>query len=344
MYKKSLYLAVLTLILSSFAVMLNPLTLAYSDGSVTILVVDNTNASLGYMNISDAILDANTSDIIYVNPGIYHESIVIDKSISVISNDTNSTIINSLGGVYSVLLKSSNATFSGFTVKNSTIGIYLSGSNNTILDNIIINNTNGIYFENSSRYNVLSNNNITNNDDAIILYNSSYNTISNNSIFNNSFFGMKFWDLSANNLIENNKIEECMRGLFLARWSNFNMIFNNTFSPGLSEGSGLLIEDSYYNDVQGNLLLGCKYGLSLTNTHNNTIKNNTFEINDFGIYKKNADEENLSEYNFFYDNGEDVKTFSNPPSIKLPRFEITMVILISFILLFVFLFFPKKKK
>jgi len=344
MLKKRLFIISITLLLSFFIIINNPTFRSQSITKGKILVVDSNNSSAGYTTISDALLDANNTDIIYVNPGVYYENIKVNKSVSIISNNSELAIINSLGNIYSVLIKSSNVTFSGFTIKNSTIAIYLNGINNTISDNIITNNTNGVYFEKSSHGNILLNNNLSNNLEAIYLYNSSDNYIIENNFFNNSFFGIKIWEKSDKNKIENNTFKKSGRDLLLGRWSNFNKIKNNNFSSEEKESTGLLIEYSYYNTVLKNTFSDFMYGLYLTNTHNNTILNNTFENNYFGIYKKNADETNLSEYNFFNENGEDVKSASKPPSVRVPSSELTIVIIIAFVLLVLFFILPKNKK
>jgi parallel beta-helix repeat protein len=308
-----------------------------------ILVVDCTNASALYTNISEALMDANENDVIYVNSGVYYENLVINKSVSIISNNSGLAVIDSLGNIYTVLIKAPNVTLSGFTITNSTIGVYINGINNTVSNNIITNNSNGIFFENSSKENILLNNNIKDNSEAISLYNSSYNTILENIFFNNSYFGIKLWEISTNNIIKNNTFNGSSKAIILGRWSNFNNLHNNTLISEDFEDWGILIDHCYHNFVKNNIFLNCKYGLYLTSTNNNTIKNNTFEENYYGIYKKNSDEENLSEYNFFKGNNEDIKYEAKPPSIKLPSSEVTIVIVISIVLLFFFFVFPKKK-
>jgi parallel beta-helix repeat protein len=337
MLRKSSYVIEIVLILS-LLIISSPVTQSESINETRTLVVDPTNIFNEYMTISDAILSADNGDIIYVKAGVYHENIVINKSVSIISNDSKLTVINSLENVYSVLIKSSNVTLSGFTITDSIIGVYILGSNNTIENNIITNHTTAIFLEDSSEGNILMNNIITKNLEAITLYNSSYNTISKNYIFNNTHAGIKLWELSKNNKIENNTIAKSVNGIFLGRWSNFNKICYNNLLSELQENNGLILDYSYYNVIYNNTISNWSTGISLTNTHNNTIRDNIFENNYRGIYQKDSYEEKLYEYNFFIDNIIDIRPYVKPPVIS------AIVIIIAFLLLILFFILAKKKE
>jgi len=342
MSKKGLTLNTVCLILC-ILVSINLLGIkSVASDETRILSVNDVNSSQNFINISDAIKYANSEDIIYVEPGLYHESLVINKSISLVSNNSDLTIIDADQGFYSVLIKSSNVTISGFTIKNSTIGVYVNGDNNSIENNFIVNNTNGIFLENSSKNNLVTGNTIAKNLEAIHLYASSFNIILDNYIFNNSYSGIKIVESSTNNKIENNTISENGMGIFLSRWSNYNEIINNNVSQGLYS-RGIYLDYSCYNIISYNLLSNLSSGLSLINAQNNIVKNNTFENNYHGVYLKNADEENISGYNFFKENNLDIKYSSKPPSIKLPSSETIIIIIVAFALLVFFFILPKKR-
>ena len=51
-----------------------------------------------YPTISDAIRNASQGDTIYVKNGVYYENPVIDKSISIVGEDSENTIVIGSGG------------------------------------------------------------------------------------------------------------------------------------------------------------------------------------------------------------------------------------------------------
>ena len=72
-----------------------------------------------YSTIMDAIHDAENGDTIIAGKGIYNESLVIDKSISLIGKGKNLTIINGnlTGDV--IYISANHVTITGFTIQNS---------------------------------------------------------------------------------------------------------------------------------------------------------------------------------------------------------------------------------
>ena len=112
-----------------------------------------------------SIACANNDDTVFVYSGFYREIINVGKSISMIGEDKNNTIIN--GRKWSIeddviYVDSDNVLISGFTIQNSGNGIYVGrpptintvsgidirSKNNTIKNNIIKNNCRGIFVEN----------------------------------------------------------------------------------------------------------------------------------------------------------------------------------------------------
>lgn len=140
-----------------------------------------------YTKIQDAIDDASDGDMIIVYSGIYHENVVIDKSISLIGKNKYDTIIdaNYKGDVVKIL--KDNIKISGFTIRNSEknfekAGVVIQNSNYTVVENNIIEN---------------------NGDQGIRIFSSSYNTIKDNIISNNVYYGIWLWN-SKENIIVNN--------------------------------------------------------------------------------------------------------------------------------------------
>jgi parallel beta-helix repeat protein len=116
-----------------------------------------------YHTIQDAINHASSGDTIIVRPGIYRECIKIDKSLTIIGNGSNSTIIEGTGLGHTVEISKGvvNVTLKGFTINttlpSSWAGIYVRGLYNSISENIIYNHKFGVKLYDSTG-NILRNN------------------------------------------------------------------------------------------------------------------------------------------------------------------------------------------
>ena len=146
-----------------------------------ILYVGHSRFIEGYKNISDAIDIADDGDTIFVHPGIYYETFSINKSINLIGGNRNNTIIECQEEECGILVSVDYVNISGFTIQNSTIGIYLKSSNNLIENNTFQDNLNAVFIKDVSNNNVCSNI-FKSNTEGVYLYNSTSNNISKNLI------------------------------------------------------------------------------------------------------------------------------------------------------------------
>ncbi len=206
------------------------------------LPVHNLNTGLNYTTIQEAINANETVNghTILVDSGEYNETIAINKSISLVGESRNTTIINATWSVFPedplqpmVTINASNSRIVGFTLAWGWYftGIWaISSSNITIRDNAIPSAGSSIKLEN----------------------------VSNSIIAGNELTGP---GLEGNNLLvidscskcifENNTVQEaCYNGITISN-SNNNVFINNE------------IADSMYNLVSGSSL-------------NNTFLNNNF--------------------------------------------------------------------
>jgi len=73
-----------------------------------------------YPTIQQAIDSANNGDTVFVKKGYYPETLVVNKSISIVGEDRNQTIIDGQKKLSQVvLLEADNITFANFTLGNS---------------------------------------------------------------------------------------------------------------------------------------------------------------------------------------------------------------------------------
>jgi|WetSurMetagenome_2_1015567.scaffolds.fasta_scaffold02193_5 parallel beta-helix repeat protein len=126
-----------------------------NSGGSTIYVDDDNTAGpwegtldYPYRFIQDGIDHATDNDIIYVFNGTYRENVVVSKSLKLIGEDKENTVITGIWFGTVVKIIAENVTVTGFTIANSgdnsnNAGIMIHTSNNIITDNNI--KENGYY-------------------------------------------------------------------------------------------------------------------------------------------------------------------------------------------------------
>jgi parallel beta-helix repeat protein len=195
---------------------------------------DTLHVGIGqaYSNIQDAINAANESDAIYVHIGIYNENILIDKSLTLTSENKENTIIKGGGSGHVIKITADYVNISSFTIKEA-IG---EGYDSVILDKVqncrIIDNI------------------IKNSDDGIYLLDSHWNTISDNIIQDNNLNGI-FTSFSDNNIFNNNLIYYNDKGIVIGSYSDDNEIFDNDIKgkQGYLQGIGIDIGTSTTENI-----------------------------------------------------------------------------------------------
>jgi parallel beta-helix repeat protein len=178
-----------------------------------------------YSSIQQAINGASERQSLYVSSGTYLEHVVVNKTISLIGENRDSTVVDGSLGNYVILVTSDKVTVNGLVLQNGQNGImldnsndsYISGNafrscfnglllssscNNTVLENVAENNNYGIRLSESSHYNIVKRNVLSNNDDGFHL-NSDSNEIAENHVFNN-LIGIRIW--SSYNVITGNEL------------------------------------------------------------------------------------------------------------------------------------------
>ena len=179
--------------------------------------VHDLNTGLNYTTIAEAIAANETlsGDTIFVEKGVYSESLYVDKQLHLVGEDRETTIIDGNADNEVVWLLPC-ASVTNFTIRHGFYGIRVFNHPSMIPQyggNSIINNKiedalyAGIVLEKASN-NTIMDNIITNNIlSGIHIWSSTNNTITNNTVFNNGH-GIDFYGYCRDNVLRNNTISD----------------------------------------------------------------------------------------------------------------------------------------
>ena len=209
-----------------------------------------------YISIQEAINAANEGDTVYVYSWTYNENIVINKTINLIGENRETTVIFSASG-HTIRIEANWVNITGFTISGGNIGIYMSQSSNCNISNCKVtdvmpvdytgaihlvsssnyntftncnvSNTdaNGIYIESSSNYNIITNCNVSGNDNTGIRINGGKNiTIASCNVLSNGEHGIRLSTAPNCNIFNTNVSSNNYHGIFIDTNSNRNLISN----------------------------------------------------------------------------------------------------------------------
>lgn len=205
--------------------------------------------------IQEAINYAGSGDRIIVHNGTYIENVIVNKSVSLFSEDRDRTFIDGNSNNCAINITANDVAVEGFTIRNS-------GTNTP---------DSGIYAEGSSHI-LIRNNTFIDNTNAVSLRFCTNNTVANNTMFSNSGYGI-YLPFSANNIISDNAISSNDLGAFLFSSSSnaleANAVFDNRY--------GIFLFQSLDNAVSGNSVYSNDIGIYLLASTNNTIYHNNID-------------------------------------------------------------------
>ncbi len=255
-----------------------------------------------YTKIQDAINDSAIGDTVFVydDSSPYFEAVQIDRSISLLGEGKQTTIIDAstIKNQSAVSISSDGVVVQGFTVQNSTYtgwndvaaGIFIRANHVLIKDTIIKNNTIGIKIGGRINFTLYSanhcrveENEIHNNDAGISLMNGNYSTISNNTIASN-IWGIDLQTSNSNLITLNSIAKNSGGGIFLTDATN-NSILLNTITEN---DEGMFLVDSNKNSIQQNNIF-----------KNEVLNVRTFNILFFSLRTKSNPFENTWDGNYW---------------------------------------------
>jgi len=190
------------------------------------------NGTGNYSKIQDAINDASDGDTVFVydDSSPYYENVAVNKSITLIGENMNTTVIDGNGSYNIIHVLVDGIEINNFTVQNGILGI--NSSYGVIIKNVIVKeNEYGIFF----RYIPESNTTkimysiITQNDYGIHLAVTSNVYIYGNRVDDNNIAGIFITTSCENNELAYNNITNNRYGIWLRFGSKKNSIHHNNF-------------------------------------------------------------------------------------------------------------------
>jgi parallel beta-helix repeat protein len=291
-----------------------------------------------YSSIQEAINNASEGDTVYVYSGTYYETghwfqnhqghdhyahFFIRKSITLIGEDKNTTIIegNNYGHVIDV--RATNVTIQGFTIRKSGntvyeghVGLNFNDADNCLVtDNIFTGNRIGIATYHNHRLTIKNNIVHSNTEYGICIHMYSHadkgdTIIESNEIFNNSIGIYQRYHYHNPGKIINNRIYNNDRGIeFLASYDKFilkNVIKNNNYGIYFGNGDNNTITDNFIksNNLYGIYLTSDQYvnNPSVDNhIYHNQLISNGIQAYDDNLEGNNWNHTTLKEGNYWSD-------------------------------------------
>jgi parallel beta-helix repeat protein len=238
-------------------------------GTITVTLPSNItvddSGGAHYTTIQEAINNAQPGDTVFVYSGTYYEHLFIDKSLTLMGEERETTIIDGDGYGKVIFVVGDNVSISGFTIQDGEYGIFCQESDSTDIEyNTIKDYDYGIYC-NKTTAGYIAHNSISNGQYGIVTFEAYNDAIRYNIIAYNTEYGAKDY---------NSQLENCF---------NWNYFHNNTIAYYYDPDVPLSVLE-----FDGNILEDNHIAIMAENASTISITNNTANRNDYGIYLINA--------------------------------------------------------
>ena len=211
-----------------------------------------------YGSIQEAIDYASEGDTIYVKEGTYHENLLINKPLSLIGENVDTTVIDGNppeGYRIPIKIQCDNVSVSGFKLLYGYAGITVG----------------------EVKHCSISGNRIAGGQHGIKLFGTSYSNITENYLEQIGLSGAIQLSDSNYNLVTGNYITSCTEGIQVWQHSTNNTVMENTITKCDDKAIRLQYADN--NTVARNYVSNSDIGTSIYVANNNTITHNSYVNN-----------------------------------------------------------------
>jgi parallel beta-helix repeat protein len=213
-----------------------------------------------YGSIQEAINHASDGDTVFIKKGVYVENPIVNKSISLVGEDRDSTVIDVTAGLK---VQSNYVNITGLTIYDGHHGITVSANSSRIFGNKITDARVGIAL--LSAYN---------------------NVVAENILENIGLSAAIRLSYSNNNIIQYNYIDSCTEGIQLREGSSNNTVIDNIVSNCQDVAIRLLgsgLGKKWYgpdgNTIMRNNISYSRVGTTVYGANNNVVSNNNYVNN-----------------------------------------------------------------
>jgi parallel beta-helix repeat protein len=250
------------------------------NSSFEVIIIDGNilhvggNGQNNFSKIQDALDNTSNGDAVFIHEysSPYYENIVINKSISLIGENRDNTVIDGSERGDVITVNSNNISIYKLTIQRDgwyDDGIRLNANKSTIISNYFINNGAGVYSFKTNSHTIISNE-FFDNHDGIKIIESNENQIISNNFYENYFSGVALFNCDNNNC-------------------SSNEIYGNTFLAIQHSYNGFRVLNSnnntFYNNTIVSILDNCNAGIDLWESNNNYLIENKFIKNGLVWYK-----------------------------------------------------------
>ena len=246
-----------------------------------------------YSKIQDAINDSSNGDTVFVydDSSPYYENVVVNKSIDLVGEDRNSTVVDGGRNGDVVFISADNISIDGFTIQNSgdkydDAGVHLRSNFSIVRNMKIWNDSRGIYLYHSCNNQVVNNTINQNREEGVVLgFHSDYNMIYGNIIGWLNRVGVELLASNMNNTFSYNVIEQNQDEGVILFTSHNNRFLSNTIRRNGQDG--IFIHDSMNNNITKNTINangGSGVSIQSVASPKNSILKNTISYNYYGIF------------------------------------------------------------
>jgi len=224
-------------------------------GGITAWMDEGYQVYVKYSLIQEAINNASEGDTIFVSSGTYHEHVVVNKTVNLVGEDVETTVICGNGTQVVMKIVNPNVNITSFTIRNGAEGVYLldSADSCVVINSKMMNNSVGVFVKTDN--NVFTGNIIVNNNGAgIKIYASCScspvrrNIVRNNILLGNSL-GAELTNSVESQVYHNNFINNTHQTV-----CNSDNIWDNDYPSGgnyWSDYNGTDIYNGPYQAVAG---------------------------------------------------------------------------------------------